>query len=81
MGFTHSFLPRSYTERLKNFEMISLQERMDFISMGFLFELLRKKLDCPSLLTSFNFRAPVRIPRKPITPLYSWLTQQNSTWV
>lgn len=60
---------RSYKERLLHFNMISLQKRRDLLDALFLFKILRRKIDCPQLLSRIKFRVPTKSPRAPITPL------------
>lgn len=61
---------RSYEARLSYFKMVSLEKRRIIIDSTFLYKLLRCKIDCPLLLSKFQFRAPARLPRAPITPLH-----------
>lgn len=59
----------SYNKRLKHFGIESLELRRRLADAIFLYKLVRNKIDCPQLLDQFYFRAPSRMPRKPITPL------------
>lgn len=61
---------RSYKDRLSCFRMVSLEKRRRISDSIFLYKLLRCKIDCPLLLSKFQFRAPSRLPRGPITPLH-----------
>lgn len=61
---------RSYNDRLKHFKLPSLDQRRYLSDAIFAFKIINNKVDCPRLLSSFNFRAPARIPRNSITPLY-----------
>lgn len=60
---------KSYDARLSHFKMVSLEKRRRISDTVFLYKLLRCKIDCPQLLSKFQFRAPARLPRAPITPL------------
>lgn len=61
---------RSYDARLSHFRLVSLEKRRKIIDSIFLYKILRGKMDCPQLLSKFQFRAPSRLPRTPMTPLH-----------
>lgn len=58
-----------YMQKLKKIDMISLEKRRDWLDINFFRKLLKNEIDCPQLLSSFNFRIPRKIPRNPITLL------------
>lgn len=60
---------RSYNKRLEHFKMISLEKRRRLMDVLFVGKVMANKIVCPQILSSFRFRVPSRIPRKPITPL------------
>lgn len=61
---------RSYKDRLKRFNMMSLKSRRDMLDMTFLYKTLNSMTDCPSLLSKFALKVPSRVPRYPC-PLLS----------
>ena len=60
---------RSYSDRLKHFNMVSLDKRRRVNDAMFVCKVVAHKIDCPQILNNFKFRAPSRVPRSPITPL------------
>lgn len=60
---------RSYNNRLRHFKMISLDKRRRLNDATFVCKVMAHKIDCPQILSTFNFRAPSRVPRSQITPL------------
>ncbi|KAG7308770.1 hypothetical protein JYU34_006003 [Plutella xylostella] len=49
---------KDYTDRLKLFNMISLDQRRTFLGQTFLFKLLNDQIDSPNLLSKINIRVP-----------------------
>lgn len=60
----------SYHTRLRYFRMLPLSTRANITDAFFFYKLIRNKIDCPTLLALFRFRAPTRLPRGNVTPLY-----------
>lgn len=55
----------SYVDRLKHFNIDSLQNRRDILAMNFLYKVLNNKIDCPDIINKFAFYVPPKIPRQP----------------
>lgn len=53
----------SYIENCRLFKLLTLEERRYLTDMGLLFDILRGRLDCPDLLSSICFSAPMRRTR------------------
>ena len=72
----------SYTERLRHFGMVTLEQRRDFLDALFLYKILNNHIDCPALLEQVRFRVPYRYPRQAImtfsTPARRTVLGQNS---
>lgn len=59
----------SYKDSLSYFNIRSLEDRREIIDLLFVSKIINSKIDCPQLLSKFNFRIPRRYPRHKITPL------------
>lgn len=62
---------RSYDARLKRFGIGNLDRRRDLLDLAFLFKIFRNMVNCPQLLSKFNFKIPHRFPRYKIKNILS----------
>ncbi|KAG7306984.1 hypothetical protein JYU34_007107 [Plutella xylostella] len=60
---------KQYADRLDFLKITSLEKRRDLLDLSFLFKIIRNRIDCPQILSKFNFLVPRRLPRQPIKPL------------
>ena len=54
----------SYNDRLRHFNMMTLESRRNMLDLRFLNKILNNKVDCPDLLSSIDFRVPTRRTRR-----------------
>lgn len=53
----------SYTNKCRQYNLLTLEDRRKLSDMRFLFDIINGRIDCPQLLSGLSFRAPKRRTR------------------